>query len=296
MSAVREQLPDGLWYVQRGEHIRGPFRWDVITRNIALGRIHVDDRLSQDASNWRALTDLAQALPLPPSPPFQLRDERRGDRRVAATGANASDDGRSGHDRRRPEAASVVAQRAHSERVWAGLRAPLVHAARLPLLVVALVLCASVATALRWSPSGATGTPDCSARAAPAVNWDFCAKPDLKLRHSDLTGASARNARLTKAALIGSNLRDADLAYADLGGADLTLVDASGARLVGASLRGARLNQAQLLGADLSFADLANADLAGVNLTAARLGNAIWIDGRVCQRESIGRCDAPSAP
>lgn len=291
VSAVREHLPDGLWYVQRGDDVRGPFRWDVITRNIALGRIHHDDRLSQDASTWRPLDEIARTRVLPSMPPISIADERRRERRSARADDAPPAGLRRGDDRRQPEASSVVARRARSERVWASLRVPAMQA-RLPMLVVSLLLAVSVAVALRWHLPSAPSAPDCLAPPAPAVNWDFCAKPDVVHRQVNLSGASARNARLTNAVLVGANLQGADLAYADLSAADLTLVDAGRARLVGASLRKARLNHARLTGADLSFADLAGADLAGAELTATRLGHAIWSDGRVCSRDSIGVCNA----
>ena len=51
-----------LWYVRRGQQVYGPYAWDVIQRNVGLGRVRGDDSLSQDRLVWRAVEDLV-ALP-----------------------------------------------------------------------------------------------------------------------------------------------------------------------------------------------------------------------------------------
>ncbi len=59
---------------------------------------------------------------------------------------------------------------------------------------------------------GALAAPDCSAPAAPGVDWSGC----------DLSGANLNFASLAGADLSGVNLTDANVFRADLSGANLT--------------------------------------------------------------------------
>ncbi len=291
MGVMPDEISNELWYVRRGEEIRGPYRWEVVVRKVGLGRIHDADRLSRDQEHWLALGEVHPALPAPGVLAGSAHDERRAQRRNV--GDEVATELREGQERRAVEEPSVVNRRARSERVWAGLR-PVASsaAARIPLLAIGLALSASFALALRLTTPTEIVVPDCRATAAHGVNWDFCAKPRQQLGERDLAGMSARNAQLSGTNLVSANLRGADLAYADLSATDFTLADARQIRLVGASLRNAVLNHARLTGADLSFADLSGASLAGAELSAVRLGNTIWTDGRVCARDSVGVCNA----
>lgn len=290
MGGTPDKIGDELWYVRRGEAILGPYRWDVVARNAGLGRIRVDDFLSRDQAHWLAPGDVLPRLPMPGALAGTAHDERRTQRRH--TPGEVSAEQREGEERRAVEEPSVVNRRARSERVWASLRAGgEATSSRIPLLAIGLALVTSFALALRLTTPADNVAPDCRAAAASSVNWDFCAKPRQLLDKHILAGMSARNAQLSGSSLVGANLRGADLAYSDLSAADFTLADARQARLVGASLRNAVLNHTQLTGADLSFADMSGASVAGAEMSAVRLGNTIWIDGRVCGRDSIGVCN-----
>jgi len=65
------------------------------------------------------------------------------------------------------------------------------------------------------------------------------------------------------------------------------LVDAY---LVGLDLRGVNLRAANLTRAKLMRASLYGANLSGVNFAGANLSGAQWINGKICQSGSIGRC------
>lgn len=291
MGVMPDEISNELWYVRCGAQICGPYRWEVVARNVGLGRIHAEHRLSRDKEHWLAPGEMQPRLPVLGMLAGSAHDERRAQRRNA--GHEVATGLREGQERRAVEEPGVVSRRARSERVWAGLRpAGSSSAARVPLLAIGLALCVSFALAVRLTTSTEDVVPDCHATAAHGINWDFCTKPKQQLGQLNLAGMSARNAQLSGTNLVSANLRGADLAYADLSATDFTLADARLVRLVGANLRNAVLNHARLTGADLRFADLSGASLAGAELSAVRLGNAIWTDGRVCARDSIGVCNA----
>ena len=87
------------WYARRNGVVRGPFSSKTVSRRILLGRIHIDDELSQDRHDWvRAgripgmvpsvmgrLTNPADTREYLEA--FTLADERAGERRkVSCTG------------------------------------------------------------------------------------------------------------------------------------------------------------------------------------------------------------------
>jgi len=51
------------WYTRRGGVIRGPFSADDITRHLLLGRICLDDELSQDRVVWMSSNHCTELLP-----------------------------------------------------------------------------------------------------------------------------------------------------------------------------------------------------------------------------------------
>jgi hypothetical protein len=54
---------NSLWYAMRDGRVRGPFNADYITRYILLGRIRLNDRISQDRLRWYPVTDFPELLP-----------------------------------------------------------------------------------------------------------------------------------------------------------------------------------------------------------------------------------------
>ena len=51
------------WYTRRDGVIRGPFAADEITRYLILGRIRMDDELSQDRFTWATANRCTELLP-----------------------------------------------------------------------------------------------------------------------------------------------------------------------------------------------------------------------------------------
>lgn len=101
---------------------------------------------------------------------------------------------------------------------------------------------------------------NCAAAAASYVDWQYCDKTKLNLKGVNLTGAK----------LIGTNFYNTDLS--------------------GANLRYADLSKANLSKANLSQANLIGANMYAVNLMQAQLSKAIWIAGRTCTLDSVGKC------
>jgi len=140
------------WYTRRSGIVRGPFSAEYITRYILLGRIRLDDELSQDRISWSRANRFGEFL----SPELanlsswedyqQLvvarmqADERRGERRCRETSE------RQGHyperrkrpDRRRGENNLLVSQYLFSDAVSPVARK--IQSASVRTLVLSLVL------------------------------------------------------------------------------------------------------------------------------------------------------------
>jgi len=289
-----------IWWVRRGGEVRGPFVTGLVRRHVLLGRIRLDDEVSQDREVWRRVGEVDALVPdevRDPGPDGErllqarLREDERspGDRRRRRPADAPGRERRRGVDRRAPEPDPLVKGR----HVWARTlqeryRARPRYTAQLALLVgLVAVLAVGV---LRLNPPAVPEGPDCATPPAPGVDWRGCRMEGLRLPGAALAGASLRDTDLRGADLRGADLRGADLSYANLSAADLRGADLRQARLIGAGLRNARLDGADLRGARLDYADLTGAELGQARVEGARLDQAIWTDGLRCGPGSLGRC------
>ncbi|WP_018861516.1 pentapeptide repeat-containing protein [Thioalkalivibrio sp. ALJ3] len=293
------------WFLRRPEGVCGPYPARQIGRFLILGRLTVQDEISQDRQFWVQIAERPHLIPeevrMADAPGGKERLERarlREDERLRERRSRASEpifrEQRRG-DRRCPENLETQSHR----QLWADLldRTPFpwqrwIRGPR-PWIVSGLAL-GLAAGLLVWFAlqQEATPAPDCAAPPGPSVNWNYCNKAGAPLRGADLTRASLYDTRLSAARLERAQMTEADLRYASLDRARLEGADLSRALLTGADLRGARLQGARLEGADLRHADLSGADLAGAQLSGVQLGRAIWTDGRVCRAGSTGHCES----
>jgi hypothetical protein len=292
-----------LWYTRRDDEVRGPFPLSVIQNHILLGRIRESDELSNDGLHWRTLGHYPELVPEvmknvhTPEDEAALRlarlraDERRGRERRGNEEAVSGD--RRRVERRQPESLDAVQHRLLAEEVNAARRREsLARLGALPTLLILLVALLLVGLFFWLSPPAPEQADvNCSAPAAPGVNWSYCHKEAARLAGVDLSGAVLANARLTAADLQGALLVAADLRYANLSATRLDAARLGGADLTGAVLISASLSGTDLRGADLSFANLEGANVAGADLSGARLHKTIWTDGRLCAPGSVGICE-----
>ena len=124
-----QQGSGGDWYARRDGVIRGPFTVVLVTRYILLGRIRLDDELSEDRVSWQPARSIAELLPdevrsLSSWTDYQQLvvarlqvDERRQERRVSRTDVSQlpNDERRSGQDRRSQDAAHSIARLAYGD-------------------------------------------------------------------------------------------------------------------------------------------------------------------------------------
>lgn len=313
------------WYMRRGDEIRGPFPAGQISRFILLGRIRVDDEISTDQIHWQAVSDVPVVIPEemkydPTDEEAYQRlmlarmreDERRtGDRRERAEAIDeAVLQRRSNKERRAEEEDAVVRHREVKTKVYEATK-PQKKSNVANGLFAAAVLVAVISAAWHFQPWQPVDEADCTAPPQPWVNWNNCQMEGIQLVAADLRGVRLRNAFLIGADLRGAQMGAADMAYANLANAKLSTAKLEQAVLVGANLRHTDLSktsltnanlaysilrESNLIGANLAGANLSNADLHGakidgVNFDGARLDQTVWVDGKVCGPNSIGRCD-----
>ncbi len=280
------------WYIRRGKEVRGPFPAGLISRYLLVGRVHGNDEVSHDRSEWRILSQVPELVPeimrLAQEHPDdeQIRQQLEAARRWADERRDPHPAG--SEERRHGESMEVLGHRdSISQRRGLGAGQRVKPSAYLLVLTIAVVV---VAIPFLIPSGPAASDPDCNAPPAPAVNWANCPLRGVDLANRDLSHAILRNADLTGAVLRASNLAEADLAYADLTVANLRGANLNQAHMKGANLRNADLTSARLSGADLSYADLTAAQLEGVDLSAALLDHAIVGEGVICLPGSVGEC------
>ncbi len=309
MIKSREENPaPRLWYVRRDYTVLGPFPTATVHDFVIIGRLQLDDDVSPDSRQWRTLSEVEELVPsLLREPESEERERRllearmRADERLRDRRGNlkpASDDRRSGAERRGEEPPELLTYRELRRRVSDGYLEH--HSSFWPMVLLAILLLLLLGAGfyfylVRGTQVAARG-PDCSLAAAPGVNWSNCGKESARLARVDLRGARLTSTRLAGASLQQADLRAADAAYADFSGATLRRADLRGGRFLGAAFRNSDLTEARLDEADLRFADLRGATLSDVSADGVLLDRAIWVDGRVCAKGSTGRCRAGDAP
>jgi hypothetical protein len=294
MSTTHGTPQGRLWFVRRGDVTRGPFPTALVKRHLILGRLRQSDELSLDREVWQPVAKYPMFAPARLAEDIAVvlarEDERQGgDRRQNEPADNPHKERRSGAERRAAEAPAIIERRQRRARVVASLK-PKRQSNLLPTFLALILVAGIIIAGFLFKPRSGGSTPDCSAAAAPQVNWSNCRKEETDLGGVNMQQALLRNVRLTGSNLSGANLSASDLAYADLVGVDLSNSDLSGATMKGATARKADLRSAKLIGADLSYADLSDAVVAGADFSNAIFDDAIWVDGRTCARGSVGAC------
>lgn len=265
-----------LWYIRRGVNIQGPFPEALICRFILLGRIGEQDEVSLDGKYWRKADDvpelaegvknlLGTADKTVDTDPEWSEERARAalrwldDRKLPDPRAKdmqqaiaAGVEKRKGSERRQnPETVEQHVYREGRGEFESWLRQ---QRQRYGMAVVFVSLAALI-----------------------VALFTLFSQPVNPVK----VGLIFQVRNCETAPSKGVNWSDCVKDDALLVGADLR-----GAELIGSSLKRANLSYA-----DLTRANLAQADLTGANLTAARLGDAIWIDGRICAADSVGRCN-----
>jgi hypothetical protein len=264
-----------LWFIRRDQQVQGPFPEALVCQYIILGRISHDDQLSMDELSWRHLHELPEMveavrlvtdrsddvamddlewLEERASAALRWLDDRKSPdpRGKVGPAAMAEDENRrSAGDRRlMPETVDSHIYRENRALFEAWNRMREQHYGREAAIVV-LIAFLLLGAALFLPPVRPIAV-------------------GLQIHSAECGQPAARGVNWS-----GCN-KEGEL---------LVGVDLRGAELFGAHLKGARLRYA-----DLTRANLERADLTGADLTGARLGEAVWVDGRVCAADSIGMC------
>lgn len=285
-----------LWFVRQNGEIIGPFIPAQITRNILLGRIHPNDELSVDEKYWQPVAMHRELYPDVMQEPVDEEklniarmqaDERISEQRRERQ--NMAEERRRTRDRRENESDAVLLHRQHRKEVDETLKnRP--ERPKMPFLSLLLIVITVAGFAIVLRPDNGALKADCASPPAMGVNWSNCTLVNLSAEHQNLATAILTDAILNKSKLLGANLSDANMAYAEMIESDLSYANLENTRLIGANLQYADLRYASLRNADLSYADLSHAQIAGADISNIKLDNAIWLDGSICQKASIGGC------
>lgn len=313
------------WYTRRGDQVRGPFPAPQISRFILLGRIHDTDELSTDQHDWQKVTEVPILVPEElkanleePEAAERLKIARmREDERNARDRRDEEDANQAQHERRASDPGrrqleeEEILRHREIKTAIAESAAHRKHHYFLRGVVTTLFLAGVIGAAWYFQPWQEQESADCNALAQPWVNWNNCLMEGVKLVTADLRGAKLRNVNMGGADLRGAHLSGADIAYTSLVGANLSGAQLNEVTMLGTNMRNADLAGANFSGANLSYAILQKADLSNVNFSNANLSNAdmegatlktanlagaildqaVWLDGTICAKGSIGKCN-----
>ena len=314
-----------LLYTRSENVIRGPFPSKQITRHILLGRISKTDEVSTDQLNWRPVSEFPDLIPpemngdmKDPLVQQRLRLARfREDERLAGDRRNqkrdqADSNQRKSNERRTPEAISTTKHREiktviHKE--GEKKKSSMVSVVLAILVITGIVV--SIAYFVKSTPVNVSFKKSCDMRAKPGADWSDCQMEGSTFNQAQLKNSRLRNVNLTGSEITNTDLSGSDLAYGNYSLVNFKYSNLSKTNMLGSVLRKANLSNSNFLDANLSFsvlqeadlsyanlqnADLSNADLSGAIITGAnfknaKLDNTIWVDQRICDAGSIGKCE-----
>lgn len=257
------------WYIRclPKNEVKGPFPAGQISQEILLTRYKLTDEVSHDKNEWLKIKDVPELLP---NILTENRENPEFETRLAAARRWAD-------ERQR----KVVGKHKNSKNnQFFGI---------IQVCAVLAVVFFVIVLAFKYSPKNKIKV-DCSEPARQGVNWNGCGFIAVQLIQANLTEANLMNVNLQYANLTEANLSFANLKYVMLDFAILQRVDFTKANLKGASLLSADLTGATFNQADLSYANFKGALITNTRFDGAVLDNAIWIDGRMCAKGSIGQC------
>lgn len=286
-----------IWFVRRNGRVQGPFMSAQITRNILLGRLRAEDELSVDEQNWQQVSrhrDLYPDVMQETTVDTETLDNAKiqVDERVSEQRQHKNDmaqERRRTRERRADESDAMLVHRQHRAESNNAYKNSVKHP-KMPFLSILLVVIVVVAFGYLLTPKTEKLQSDCTLPPAEGVDWHNCTFIKLNAENQVLASAILTDAILNESNLLGANLSGADMAYAEITESDLSYTNLEGVRLIGANLNHSDLRYANLKDADLSYADLSNTLLAGANMTNTKFDNAIWTDGTLCKKGSIGSC------
>ena len=288
-----------LWFVRRGDSIKGPFPGGTLRRFLLLGRVVPSDEVSLDRKSWQEIMDVPEAVP----PEIRkaaaegklyevlqaslIEDERRGVERRRKSDDLKYQDQRKGQRRQQEPELIKRHQLAKTQLIELYKKRTTPY---LAFMVVSVLVVVAVSAGLYIGSPDAIPDPDCNAKAAPGVNWRNCRLGAVVSESVNLQGAILNSSILRMARLSGSTFSKADMQYADLSGSDLSYSEIADAKMKGINLQNADLTNVDLTNSDLTYANLKNSKLGGAKIDGAKLTKAIWIDGSVCGSGSVGKC------
>lgn len=295
----------GRWYTRRNGKISGPFVAGLVSRNILLGRLGLEDEVSNDKEIWLRVSKVPELIPEvmkgDQDDPFvrerllaaqRWADERlQTDRRLNEDPSKAHKWNRRAGDRRDYELDEVLGHRSVLRRRKFGINGENT--------VLGWILLLLIIGGIGWGGRYAYENRseevviDCQSPALPNANWQNCVLQGSELNAVDLSSANLRNTNLSSVEMQSATLANANADFTDMSLGKLANSDFNQVSMLGANLRSADLRNANLENANLSFANLTGANLEGANLQGTILHKAIWTDGITCAEGSVTVCSKP---
>lgn len=271
-----------LWYHKSHGHIKGPFTSGLISKGILLGRIHPDDLLSQDKEVWRKASSIREVMP----DVIKQRNDPNYKERLSAARRWADERGEiretdvDGNEKIYTPRKKVT----HLQIKTTGV---------LGIISLIILLTGLIYALFVFTPEDPLSQVDCMAKGQDAIVFDGCHLQRKDFSQISLKKSSFKNTLLQNTLFVKTQLQGSQMDYADLTQSNLSDANLTGASLRAVDLRGAILKGSIFTKADLSYANLVGAKASNLKLTGTKLANTIWFDGRVCGKESVGRCLKP---
>jgi hypothetical protein len=277
------------WFIRRkGGPTKGPFPTGQIEQYLLLGRFVISDEVSLDKIEWKKISSIPQLIPelLVAAKYDEVAQQKLASKKRWADERRGLSSDKPEDDRRHIETKGLSRHNATAKTD----KKHKMLTAYIQIFFVLLVISSVAFLSFRYMPENVVSIANCSIEPGPGINWTNCQQVGLQLDNVDMNKAMVSSASLTGAILSNVNFSNANFSYVELSISTLNDVDFSNAILLGAIFRNSKLNNVNFSNSDLRYVNLTGATLKNINFSSADLSSAVWIDGKICSKNSIGKC------
>ncbi len=277
------------WFIRRKNGpAKGPFPSGQIEQYLLLGRFIISDEVSLDKVEWKKISSIPHLIPeILISAKYdetaqqklaskkRWADERRGLNTVQP------DEERRNAKSKEPNRYDILGNATEKSKLsnsyW-------------QILLVIVIVGTIAFFSFQFMPDNVVSVANCGANPQPKTNWTHCQKVGVRLNKVDMTSALLNSAVLTGAVISNVNFSNANFSYTEMSLSKLNNVNYSNATLIGTIIQNSDLSNVSFVNGDLQYINLTGSRLHNINFSGANLSNAIWVDGRKCAKNSIGKC------
>ncbi|VAW93006.1 hypothetical protein MNBD_GAMMA22-575 [hydrothermal vent metagenome] len=277
------------WFIRRKDGpIKGPFPSGQIEQYLLLGRFVISDEVSMNKVEWKKISSIPHLIP---EILISAKYDETAQQKLASKKRWA--DERRGLEAEKPdkERRNVGNKEFNRfDKTEYTEKNKKLFTAYSQIFLVIIFVSVIAFVSFQYMPDNIVSVANCGSKPQAKVNWTHCQKVGVQLKELNMTGAMLNSASIIGAVITNVNFSNANFSYTEMSLSKLTNIKFSNATLIGTIIQNSDLVSVDFSNSNLQYINFTGSRLRDINFSGANLSNAIWIDGRKCAKNSIGKC------